>query len=37
VGPDEISILSENDVAMKGEPTRRILDLIEELRKEGLL
>jgi len=27
----------ENDVAMKGEPTRRVLDLIEELRKEGLL
>ena len=27
----------ENDVAMQGEPTARVLDLIEQLRKEGLL
>jgi len=27
----------ENDVPMKGQPSRRLLDLIEELRKEGLL
>jgi protein-tyrosine phosphatase len=27
----------ENDVPMKGEATRRILDLIDELRNEGLL
>ena len=27
----------ENDVPMKGEPTRRIRALIDELRKEGLL
>ena len=27
----------ENDVSMKGEPSSRILDLIEELRREGLL
>lgn len=27
----------ENDVPMKGEASRRLLDLIEELRKEGLL
>jgi len=27
----------ENDVAMKGQATQRVLDLIQELRKEGLL
>jgi hypothetical protein len=27
----------ENNVSMKGEPSRRVLDLIEELRQEGLL
>lgn len=27
----------ENDVAMKGKTTRRILKLIDELREEGLL
>jgi len=27
----------ENSVAMKGKPTRRILKLLDELRKEGLL
>ena len=26
-----------NEVAMKGKPTRRILDLIDELLEEGLL
>jgi hypothetical protein len=27
----------DNDVAMKGEASARLLDLIKELRKEGLL
>ena len=27
----------ENHVSMKGEPSRRVLDLIEDLLKEGLL
>ena len=27
----------ENGAAMRGEPTARILELIEQLRKEGLL